>query len=254
MDATVLVVDDSAEFTELLQTYLEQQGYKVATASGGQEAINHLQSNRRADVILLDVMMPDIDGWQTCQRLREITNVPILMLTALGRETDLVQGLELGADDYLIKPFHLTELKARIEAHLRRARMAGWESPYPAYSDDELYIDLPNREVRLRGKHISLSPTEFRLLACLVRNAGIVVPHRSLLSEVWGPDYLQDIRSLKLYIRYLRQKIEPDPTQPRYVLTEWGVGYRFRDIQNSTRAPAREPRDLLAERPALYRP
>ena len=254
MDATVLVVDDSIEFTDLLQTYLEQHGYKVVTASGGQEAVSYMQNNRRADVILLDVMMPDIDGWETCQRLRELTNVPILMLTALGRETDLVQGLELGADDYLVKPFHLTELKARIEAHLRRARMAGWESPYPAYSDDELYIDLPNREVRLRGKHISLSPTEFRLLACLVRNAGIVVPHRSLLSEVWGPDYMQDIRSLKLYIRYLRQKIEPDPTQPRYVLTEWGVGYRFRDIQNSMRSPAREQRDPLADRPAVYRP
>ena len=252
MDATVLIVDDSTEFTDLLQSYLEQHGYQVATASGGQEAINHLQSNRRVDVILLDVMMPDIDGWETCQRLREITNVPILMLTALGRDTDLVQGLELGADDYLVKPFHLTELKARIEAHLRRARMSGWESPYPAYSDDELYIDLPNREVRLRGKHVSLSPTEFRLLACLVRNAGVVVPHKSLLSEVWGPDYMQDIRSLKLYIRYLRQKIQPDPTQPRYVLTEWGVGYRFRDIQNSVRPPVGEQRERPAERPALY--
>ena len=252
MDATVLIVDDSTEFTDLLRSYLEQHGYQVDTASGGQEAINHLQSNRRVDVILLDVMMPDIDGWETCQRLREITNVPILMLTALGRDTDLVQGLELGADDYLVKPFHLTELKARIEAHLRRARMSGWESPSPAYCDDELYVDLPNREVRLRGKHVSLSPTEFRLLACLVRNAGIVVPHKSLLSEVWGPDYLQDIRSLKLYIRYLRQKIEPDPTQPRYVLTEWGIGYRFRDIQNSLRPPVREPRERPAERPTLY--
>ena len=229
MDATILIVDDSAEFVEMIETYLMQHHYKVVTASNGLEALDHLNSNQRMDVILLDVMMPGLDGWETCRRMRETTNVPILMLTALGRDTDLVQGLELGADDYLVKPFHLTELKARIEAHLRRARMAGWESPYPAYSDDELYVDLPNREVRLRGKHVSLSPTEFRLLACLVRNAGVVVPHRTLLSEVWGPDYMQDIRSLKLYIRYLRQKIEPDPAQPCYILTEWGVGYRMID-------------------------
>ena len=230
MEATILITDDSVEFTEMLQAYLEQYDYKVVPVPGGQEAVDYLNSKQRADVILLDVMMPGLDGWEVCRRLRELTNVPILMLTALDREVDLVHGLDLGADDYLVKPFHLSELKARIEAHLRRARMSGWESPYPAYSDDELYIDLPNREVRLRGRHVSLSPTEFRLLACLVRNAGVVVPHRSLLAEVWGPDYMRDIRSLKLYIRYLRQKIEPDPAQPRYVLTEWGVGYRFREL------------------------
>lgn len=242
MDATVLIVDDSVEFIEMLEAYLQQHGYSVTTAVGGEDAITELSSNRRVDVILLDIMMPGVDGWETCRRMREVTNVPILMLTALGRETDLVQGLELGADDYLVKPFHLTELKARIEAHLRRARMSGWDSPYPAYSDDELYIDLPNREVRLRGKHVSLSPTEFRLLACLVRSAGIVIPHKNLLSEVWGPDYLQDIRSLKLYIRYLRQKIEPNPAEPRYILTEWGVGYRFREIPNGLRPPVGEER------------
>ena len=235
MEATVLLADDSVEFAEMLQAYLEQHDYKVITVTNGQEAVNHLAGNQRVDVILLDVMMPQLDGWETCRRLRDVTNVPILMLTALGRDSDVVHGLELGADDYMIKPFHLSELKARIEAHLRRARMSGWESPYPAYSDDELYIDLPNREVRLRGKHVSLSPTEFRLLACLVRNAGVVIAHKNLLAEVWGPDYMQDIRSLKLYIRYLRQKIEPDPGKPRYILTEWGVGYRFHEISPSAR-------------------
>jgi two-component system KDP operon response regulator KdpE len=245
MEATVLIADDSVEFSEMLQSYLEQHSYKVVSAASGQEAINFLTSNQRVDVILLDIMMPGVDGWETCRRLREITNVPILMLTALDRETDVVHGLDLGADDYLVKPFHLSELKARIEAHLRRARMSGWESPYPAYSDGELYIDLPNREVRLRGRHVSLSPTEFRLLACLVRNAGVVVTHKNLLSEVWGPDYMQDIRSLKLYIRYLRQKIEPDPGQPRYILTEWGVGYRFREIA----APAHIPEPEVRARP-----
>ncbi len=245
MEASVLIADDSVEFSEMLQSYLEQHNYKVVSAASGQEAINFLTGNHRVDVILLDIMMPGVDGWETCRRLREITNVPILMLTALDRETDVVHGLDLGADDYLVKPFHLSELKARIEAHLRRARMSGWESPYPAYSDGELYIDLPNREVRLRGRHVSLSPTEFRLLACLVRNAGVVVTHKNLLSEVWGPDYMQDIRSLKLYIRYLRQKIEPDPSQPRYILTEWGVGYRFREIA----APARTPEPEVRARP-----
>ncbi|HLF29137.1 MAG TPA: response regulator transcription factor [Anaerolineae bacterium] len=242
MEATVLIADDSIEFTDMLQAYLGQHKYRVISAYTGQEAIDYLSSNQRVDVILLDVMMPDLDGWETCRRLRELTNVPILMLTALDRETDIVHGLDLGADDYLIKPFHLSELKARIEAHLRRARMSGWESPYPAYSDGELYIDLPNREVRMRGRHVSLSPTEFRLLACLVRNASAVVTHKTLLSEVWGPDYMQDIRSLKLYIRYLRQKIEPDPGQPRYILTEWGVGYRFRDISPAAQTVTNEAR------------
>lgn len=235
MEATVLLADDSVEFAEMLQAYLEQHDYKVVAVANGQDALKYLAGNHRVDVILLDVMMPQIDGWEACRRMRDITNVPILMLTALGRDSDVVHGLELGADDYMVKPFHLSELKARIEAHLRRARMSGWESPYPAYSDDELYIDLPNREVRLRGKHVSLSPTEFRLLACLVRNAGMVIPHKNLLSEVWGPDYMQDVRSLKLYIRYLRQKIEPDPGKPRYVLTEWGVGYRFHEISPAVR-------------------
>ena len=240
MEATVLIVDDSIEFTEMLQPYLQQHGYQVVAASSGQEAITYVSDHRQVDVVLLDVLMPGLDGWETCRRLRELTSVPILMLTALDREIDVVQGLDLGADDYLVKPFHLTELKARIEAHLRRARMSGWDSPYPAYSDGELYIDLPNREVRLRGKRVSLSPTEFRLLACLMRNAGVVISHKNLLSEVWGQDYLQDIRSLKLYIRYLRQKIEPDPAQPRYVLTEWGVGYRFREIPSAIQASAKQ--------------
>lgn len=236
MQATILIADDSVEFTEMLRGYLEQHGYKVVAAATGKEALDYFSSNQRVDAVLLDVMMPEVDGWETCRRLREITNVPILILTALDREADLVHSLDIGADDYLVKPFHLSELKARIEAHLRRARMAGWDSPYPAYADDELYIDLPNREVRLRGKYVSLSPTEFRLLACLVRNAGVVVSHVNLLSEVWGPDYMQDIRSLKLYIRYLRQKIEPEPGEPRYILTEWGVGYRFREIPATARS------------------
>lgn len=236
MQATILIADDSIEFIDLLQPYLEQHGYRVVSMTNGQEAINYLASSQRVDAILLDVMMPGVDGWETCRRLREITSIPILLLTALGRETDVTRGLDLGADDYLVKPFHLSELKARLEAHLRRARMSGWDSPYPAYSDGQLYIDLPNREVRLNGKRVALSPTEFRLLACLVRNAGVVVAHKNLLSEVWGPDYMQDIRSLKLYIRYLRQKVEPDPTRPCYVLTEWGVGYRFREIPISAQA------------------
>lgn len=242
MDATVLIVDDSIEFIEMLQHYLEKHGYKAITAVNGQDALNYLNSNQRVDAILLDIMMPGLSGWETCRRLRGITNVPILLLTALDREADIVQGLDMGADDFMIKPFHLSELKARIEAHLRRARMSGWESPYPAYSDGELYIDLPNREVRLHGNHVSLSPTEFRLLSCLVRNAGVVVPHKDLLAEVWGPDYMKDIRSLKLYVRYLRQKIETNPGKPNYVLTEWGVGYRFREIPVSMRSSDQEQR------------
>ena len=250
MEAIILVVDDSTEFPEMVQAFLEDHQYRVIAASTGLEALSYLTGNHRVDAILLDVMMPGLDGWEACRRMREFTNVPILLLTALARETDIVHGLDLGADDYLVKPFHLSELKARLEAHLRRARMAGWESPYPAFSDGELYVDLPNREVRLHGRHISLSPTEFRLLACLVRNAGIVVTHKSLLSEVWGPDYVRDVRSLKLYVRYLRQKIEPDPGRPRYILTEWGIGYRFREITPPPRKPEQEVWSRGAPSPA----
>jgi two-component system KDP operon response regulator KdpE len=227
IEATVLIVDASVEFTQLLRSYLERQHYHAITLHTGREAMTYLSEPQRVDAILLDVSLPDLDGWETCRCLRQITDVPILILTELDGESNIVRGFDLGADDYLVKPFHFEVLKARLTARLRRARVSGWDSPYLAYCDDELYIDLPNREVWRQGQPIHLTPIEFRVLASLVRRAGGVVKHKTLLREVWGRAYLQTTYPVKLYVGYLRRKIEPDPSHPRYILSEWGQGYRF---------------------------
>jgi two-component system KDP operon response regulator KdpE len=183
------------------------------------------------DLILLDIMMPEVDGWETCQRIREVSNVPIIMLTAKSQERDIVRGLEMGADDYITKPFDPSELRARIQSLLRRTTEMAHEEHSPKVLDDGwLYIDLGRRVVKANSKAIDLTPTEFRLLAALVQKADCVIPHRQLLRQVWGPEYSDEVHYLKLYIRYLRQKLEKDPSNPEYLLTEWGVGYRFRDF------------------------
>jgi len=173
-------------------------------------------------------MMPGMDGWEVLSRLREMSDVPVIMLTAKGREVDIVRGLGLGADDYVTKPFGAAELVARVQALLRRNKTPTIRR-MTRYQDNGLTIDLERHEVRVKGTPIDLTPTEFRLLAVLVQNAGKVVPHRALLTQVWGEEYANEIHYLKLYIRYLRQKIEESPSNPQYILTEWGVGYRFRE-------------------------
>jgi DNA-binding response OmpR family regulator len=183
----------------------------------------------KPDLIILDVMLPGMDGWQTCQRFREMSNVPIIMLTALGSEENVVKGLELGADDYLVKPVTMKELGARVKALLRRA-YGNNGSPTEIskiIQHEGLVIDFDKHEVTLRDNRIDLSPTEFKLLSCLVKHKGRVLPHDFLLTQVWGPEYAGELDHLRLYISYLRKKIEKNPSKPELIQNEWGVGYRF---------------------------
>ena len=232
MGEKILTIDDSPQLIEMLRMCLERQGYEVIAAYNGSEGLRKFQENR-PDLVILDIMMPDMDGWETCRSLREMSpSVPILILTVLKEKANIVRGLSLGADGFLAKPFRPGELVARIQALLRRSSITKAFSDRPSlYDDGEIKIDLERQQVYLRGQPVNLSPTEFRLLACLVRNAGRVVPHKTLLTRVWGPEYADETHYVKLYIRYLRQKIEDCPKRPKYVLTEWGVGYRFREPQ-----------------------
>jgi two-component system KDP operon response regulator KdpE len=223
----ILVVDDSADLLRIVQVCLEREGYEIFTAKNGKECLQRTYSTQ-PDLVVLDVMMPGMDGWEVLTRLREMSNVPVMLLTAKGREADIVRGLSLGADDYVTKPFGTAELVARVQALLRRNRMPVTRR-VTRYQDNGLSIDLERHEVRVKGSLVDLTPTEFRLLEVLVQNLGKVVPHRTLLTQVWGEEYASEVHYLKLYIRYLRRKLEETPSSPRYILTEWGVGYRFRE-------------------------
>jgi two-component system KDP operon response regulator KdpE len=227
MSHTILTADDNVDLTDSIRDYLKRYRYDVVAVCNGEDTVNYMTCHGSVGAILLEVMIQGMDGWETCRRLREITNVPILILTSLRHASDIVRGFDLGADDYLLKPFHFDELRARLEACMRRARVPGGKGPWPVYLDDNLYIDLSNHDIRLQDRPISLSPTEFRLLDCLVRHEGFVVNHETLLTEVWGSRNIPDLNALKLYVSYLRRKIEPNPGQPRYILTEWNMGYRF---------------------------
>ncbi|MBM4423347.1 MAG: response regulator transcription factor [Chloroflexi bacterium] len=226
----ILVVDDEPRMIRFIRMNLELEGYSVFEAADGVQALAQVRDTL-PDLVILDVMMPELDGFETLRDLREISSVPVIMLTARGEEDDRVRGLELGADDYVTKPFSPRELVSRVKAVLRRA-----ESPAPAEKgplkiDDRLQIDFDRREIFVEGKLVKLRPTEFRLLYHLVSNAGWVVPHDQLLAKVWGYEYREETHYLRLYINYLRQKLEADPAHPKYVLTERGVGYRFVDFK-----------------------
>lgn len=225
MAKTLLIIDDETTFGQLLAVYLQNKGYEVLLAGDGPTGLR-LAAHRHLDLVILDIMMPGMDGWEVCQRLRELSDVPIVMLTAKSGQEDVIQGLTIGADDYVRKPFDLRELELRIEAILRR-RSAQPTNGSLLYRDEILHVDLARRQVLRRGQNVHLTPTEFRLLSYLVQHRDRVVPHKELLTEVWGPAYVSDTRSLSLYIRYLREKLEDDPANPRYIRTEWGVGYRF---------------------------
>ena len=227
MKETILIIDDDAALAKIVQINLEREGYRTVVASSGVEGLQKAYSNQ-PNLVILDIMMPGMDGWVTCRRLREISDVPIIMLTARGMEADVVKGLELGADDYIVKPFGTKVLLARIHALLRRTDASATKKP-PIYSDGELTVDFVKRVVTVRSERVDLTPTEFKLLSNFVQNEGRVLPHSYLLTQVWGPEYVDEVNYLKLYVRYLRQKIEKDPSNPEYILTEWGVGYRFRE-------------------------
>ena len=215
----------------MLKAQLERKNHRVVVASSGREGLQKAYQ-ARPDLIILDIMMPGMDGWEVCHRLRELSDVPIIMLTARNMKGDVVKGLESGADDYMTKPFSATELEARIQAVLRRSGNANGygKSRSSFYSNGYLTIDFDRRIVKVRGESVDLTPTEFKLLSCLVRNEGRVLPHRYLLTEVWGPEYADEVDYVKLYIRYLRLKIEENPSDPIYIQTESGVGYRFSEI------------------------
>jgi two-component system KDP operon response regulator KdpE len=227
----ILIVDDEARMRRFMQMNLDLEGYRVIEANNGLEAIEKVRDDL-PDLVLMDVMMPEMDGFEALRIIRETSTVPVIMLTVRDDESDKVKGLELGADDYVTKPFSPRELASRIKAVLRRVDM---DSPGPSSSsiikvDDYLQIDFNRRVVIVDGKEIKLRPTEYRLLYHLVQNAGRVLTHEMILSKVWGYEYRDESQYVRLYITYLRQKIEPDPSEPRYILTERGVGYSFTDF------------------------
>jgi two-component system KDP operon response regulator KdpE len=208
---------------------LTASGYNVQTANSGQAAVRLLYEGK-PDLVLLDVMMPEIDGWQTCRLIREASEIPIIMLTGKrNTEDDIVRGLECGADEYLFKPIGNRELVARVKATLRRAAKNPdkKEKQRVAFTSDYLTIDIPERKVIVNGNRLKLTPREFRLLALLLENAGRVMTHQQVLENVWGWEYIDDVDYVRIYVSHLRQKIEPDPSSPRYILTEPGVGYYF---------------------------
>jgi len=233
----ILVVDDEPRMTRFIRMNLELEGYQVIEAHNGLEALDKARTNL-PDLAILDVMMPELDGFETLEMLREVSNVPVIMLTVRADEEDKVRGLELGADDYVTKPFGAREFVSRVKAVLRRTERPVTPEEAVLHIDDRLGIDFNSREVIIEGQRTKLRPTEFRLLYHLIENAGWVVPHETLLAKVWGYEYREEIQYLRLYITYLRQKIEPDPSHPRYILTERGVGYRFIDFRKEQPADA----------------
>jgi len=235
MDPKVLVVEDDPTLLETLEYNLKRQGYQVYTAADGLAALE-VARRERPDVLVLDVMLPGLDGFEVCRILRREMSVPILMLTARADEVDKIVGLEVGADDYLTKPFSMRELVARVKALLRRVRLIREElsvepeaadTPGEVLTFEDLVIDLTRREVTRRGELLHLKPKEYDLLAFLARNRGIVLSRDLILERVWGWDYGGGSRTVDVHVRWLREKIEPDPAQPIRIVTVRSIGYRF---------------------------
>jgi two-component system KDP operon response regulator KdpE len=229
---SILVVDDEERMVRFIRLNLEHDGFRVIEAFNGTQAINQIRSNL-PDLVLLDVMMPDIDGFEVLKIIREISSVPVIMLTAKGEEDDRVRGLELGADDYITKPFSPRELVSRVKAVLRRTESTGTSTHGLIEVDEHLKLDFDRREIWVDDKLVKLRPTEYRLLYHLVQNAGWVITHDQLLAKVWGYEYRDEPHYVRLYINYLRKKLEKDPAHPKYILTERGVGYRFVDFRRN---------------------
>mgnify|MGYP000256498439 FL=1 len=228
---TILVVDDEERMVRFIRLNLEHDGFHVIPAYRGFQALDAIRE-QLPDLVLLDVMLPDLDGFEVLKLIRESSNVPVIMLTAKGEEDDRVKGLELGADDYITKPFSPRELVSRVRAVLRRTEAANPASRSEIIEvDDRLKIDFGKREIWVEGELVKLRPTEYRLLYHLVQNAGWVQTYDQLLSKVWGYEYRDEPHYVRLYINYLRQKLEKDPANPKYILTERGVGYRFFDYR-----------------------
>ncbi|MBR3196139.1 MAG: response regulator transcription factor [Clostridia bacterium] len=230
MPKKLLIVDDEASIVKGLRFTLLQDGYEVDTAYDGQEALDKAAENTY-DLIVLDVMLPVVDGLHVCQTIRETSSVPIIMLTAKGEDMDKILGLEYGADDYVTKPFNILELKARIKSILRRTNTPREETAATAGAEStqigELEVSAENRSVYIRGKEINLTAKEFDLLYLFISNPGKVYSRENLLEMIWKYDYLGDLRTVDVHIRRLREKVEEDPSHPKYIHTKWGVGYYF---------------------------
>jgi DNA-binding response OmpR family regulator len=226
----ILVVDDEERMVRFIRLNLEHDGFQVLEAYRGAQAIDRMRTGL-PDLVLLDVMMPDIDGFEVLKMIREISAVPVIMLTAKSEEDDRVHGLELGADDYIAKPFSPRELVSRVKAVLRRTEGSAGTIHGLIDVDDRLKIDFDRHEVWVEGKLVNLRPTEYRLLYHLVQNAGWVVSHDQILTNVWGYEYRDQPHYVRLYINYLRKKLEKDPANPKYILTERSTGYRFIDFR-----------------------
>lgn len=226
----ILVVDDESRMARFVKMNLDLEGYLTLEANNGYQALEKVREYQ-PDLVLLDVEMPGLDGFETLKRIREIGDMPVIMLTVRSDEDDRIRGLDLGADDYVTKPFSPRELSSRIRAVLRRFEPPTRPEDQIIVIDDRLSFDLQRRDVIVDGERLGLRPTEYRLLDHLIQNAGWVVPHETLLSKVWGHEYANENHLLRLYITYLRKKIEPDPSAPRYIFTERGLGYRFVDFK-----------------------
>jgi two-component system KDP operon response regulator KdpE len=238
----ILVVDDEERMVRFIRLNLEYDGFQVIEAYSGAQAINKIRTTM-PDLVLLDVMLPDIDGFQVLRTIRQTNTVPVIMLTAKGEEDDRIRGLEIGADDYVTKPFSPRELVSRVRAVLRRTEITAPRGVHGLIEVDErLKLDFDRHEIWVEGKLVSLRPTEYRMLYHLVKNAGWVITHDQLLTKVWGHEYRDEPHYVRLYINYLRQKLEKDPADPQYILTERGVGYRFVDYHRPSRE-ANEEKD-----------
>jgi len=226
MGKKVLVVDDEKLIVKGLRFSLEQDGMEVDCAYDGEEAVEYAR-NKEYDIVLLDVMLPKLDGFQVCQQIREFSNMPIVMLTAKGDDMDKILGLEYGADDYITKPFNILEIKARIKAIMRRTGRPEKEQSGKILEASDLKMDLEGRRLFISGKEINLTAKEFDLLELMALNPGKVYSRENLLNTVWGYEYPGDVRTVDVHIRRLREKIEANPSEPKYVHTKWGVGYYF---------------------------
>jgi two-component system response regulator VicR len=228
MAKRILIVDDEPLIVKGLKFSLEQDGYEIDTAFDGEEGLQKIKASAY-DLVLLDVMLPKLDGMQVCQQAREFSNVPIIMLTAKGEDMDKILGLEYGADDYMTKPFNILEVKARIRTILRRTQGAP-EAANPAeITVRNMTVNLDNRSVHIDGREVNLTAKEFDLLKLFITNRGKVFSREKLLETVWKYDYLGDLRTVDVHIRRLREKIEANPGQPEFIFTKWGVGYYFSD-------------------------
>jgi two-component system KDP operon response regulator KdpE len=227
---TILIVDDETQIVQLIKMNLDLEGFNSIIASDGYQAVEKVV-RELPDLVILDIMMPDMDGFETLKKIREVSTVPVIFLSAKGQEFDRVRGLDLGADDYMTKPFSPRELVSRVRAVLRRTGEKSPTTKSEVVVDDELRINFDQRKVIVRGEEIQLRPTEYRLLYQLVTNAGKLLTHETLLSRVWGPEYRDEDHYVRLYITYLRQKIEKNPKNPKYIISERGLGYRFKEFE-----------------------